>query len=335
MSTRPANDNRQVNTSRTNNNSVSAPSDVLSSADIAESVAEATYIPERVSITNRADTMRAQLGVSSDNDVVLARPQIIASALKSRRDITMYTTSADDTVSILAAKFGVTSESIQASNNLGGIDALKAGASLVIPPVNGVAYRVAASDTVDSIASKFRAEREQIVYFNDLENAALPVGEYIVVPGGRLALAFGATPTLNVRSQASSSSYEYNGYDFGFCTWWAALRRQQLGRPIPANLGDARTWRILGAQAGLSVSNSPKVGAIYWVPPSTMSGYYAAYGHVGIVEKINSDGSLWVSDMNSSGFVSMDESSPRAGGWGQTSYRRIPTERVNVYSYIY
>src|SRR4051794_764983 len=33
-----------------------------------------------------------------------------------------------------------------------------------------------------------------------------------------------------------------NTYDYGYCTFWTAKRREEVGMPIPNNWGDAHTW---------------------------------------------------------------------------------------------
>src|SRR5471030_2684267 len=51
-------------------------------------------------------------------------------------------------------------------------------------------------------------------------------------------------------------------YDFGYCTYWAALRREQTGHPIPNNWGNANTWAYNALAAGYLVDHAPSVGAI-------------------------------------------------------------------------
>ncbi|UDI78845.1 CHAP domain-containing protein [Staphylococcus taiwanensis] len=85
-----------------------------------------------------------------------------------------------------------------------------------------------------------------------------------------------------------------NHYYFGNCTYYAFDRRQQLGRSIGSYWGNANNWAYSAKNAGLAVDNRPEVGAIF----QTNAGYY---GHVGVVERVNQDGSVYVSEMNWNG----------------------------------
>ena len=59
--------------------------------------------------------------------------------------------------------------------------------------------------------------------------------------------------------------------------------------------GNANTWDYYASLSGYRVDSIPSVGAIF----QTKSGYY---GHVGIVERVNPDGTIYVSEMNYSGW---------------------------------
>jgi len=76
---------------------------------------------------------------------VLSKPQIVATALKSRADIKTYVVQAGETIPALATRFGITSDSIRWSNGLSG-DNLNVGTKLTIPPVSGIVYTVKAGD---------------------------------------------------------------------------------------------------------------------------------------------------------------------------------------------
>lgn len=313
------------NTSQANNAPVAAveagevinPLDELSSADIAFNVAAAAYLPETSSVANKADTVNAQLTIAPADNVVTAKPQVIATALKSRADIQNYTVVAGEDVPAVAAKFGVTSDTIRWSNGLTG-DALAAGRVLVISPINGVVYKVAAGDTIDSVMAKYQANREQVVSFNDVESGNLPVGEYIVLPGAQPAARATARPSLaNVAGSGGfawggGAVYGSNGYDYGYCTWYVKNRKPEL----PSNLGNASTWKVLAQRAGFSTGNVPRAGAVIWTPPRDY------YGHVGYVESVNGDGSVNVSEMNTA-------------GWGVVSRKTLSAEQAAGYGYIY
>lgn len=292
-----------------------SPVDQLSSADIAVHVARMAALEEATAVTNQADTVNAQLAVAPADDNVVAKPQIITTTLKTRKDIQQYITVPGDTVSSLANKFGVTSDTIRWSNDLTG-DALRPGTQLWISPVNGIVYLVKHGDTVDALAARYRANQDQIIAFNDIEISGLPIGEYIVIPDG---VKVGNAPrafSAGFSFGGNVPIYGGNGYDRGYCTWWAAVRRAQVGKPIPSNWGNARTWLVLAQRSRYATGSEPQTHAIIWTPPRDY------YGHVGFVEAINPDGSVNVSEMNTV-------------GWNKVSYKTLTREQALRYMYIY
>jgi len=319
----------RLSASSTGNSSESAinPLDQVSSADIAVHVARLVSLDEVVSVTNQADSVNAQLSFVPAANTVVAKPQIVATALKSKNDIKRYVTVAGDTVSALATRFGVTSESIKWSNGLTGNN-LSAGSELFIPPVNGIAYVVKAGDTVDSLAQKFVANRDQIIASNDAEISGLKVGERILIPDGSVVPVTRST-SYNAYfagyAFGTSAMYGSNGYDYGWCTWYVSNRRAELGRPVPSNLGNAYSWYIVAQRAGLPTGLTPAVGAV----AVTVGG-----NHVSVVEVVNPDGSFWISEMNSHGQVSMTDPRP-TGGWGVRDYKLFPASAVGKFKYIY
>ena len=295
-------------------NAVVNPLDQLSSADIAANVAQLTNLPESTSASNHAVTVNALLSVSPADQTVVAKPQVVATAFKSNKDIKTYVTVAGDTVSSLAAKFNVTSDSIRASNALSS-DSLTAGKTLYIPPVNGIVYVVKAGDTPDNLASKYSSNKDQIIAFNDAEIDGLKVGERIILPNAILpspvSRGGGGGFFSGVGNFTYIPTYGANGYDFGWCTWYVANRRAQIGRPVPSNLGDAFSWFILAQRSGLPTGYAPQVGAV---------AVNTAGDHVSVVEQVNPDGSFWVSEMNSHGQRAIDDPTPW-GGWDVRDYK--------------
>lgn len=98
-----------------------------------------------------------------------------------------YEVQAGDTLSSIAEKFGVSQDTIIASNGLGeNPDLLQPGQKLTILPVSGVLYTVQKGDTLSGIASKFDVEPDKITTANGVANADMvSVGQNLIIPGAK------------------------------------------------------------------------------------------------------------------------------------------------------
>lgn len=124
-------------------------------------------------------------------------------------------------------------------------------------------------------------------------------------------------PATPVTSASNGSNY----YDWGTCAWYVFEQRSQRGLGAGSNWGNATNWAA-GAQAsGYSVSNSPSVGAIMQTPAYTNGAY--GLGHVAIVESVNGDGLVTVSEMQF------------GGGVGQVNTRTISASQVSGHNFIH
>lgn len=272
------------------------PLDHVSSANIAETVARMSSLPESTAVTNQADSETNDVAQAPVTANVADKPQVIASSgYASNKDIKSYTVVAGDTVTSIAGTFKVTSDSIRWSNNVTG-DTVAAGTVLQIPPVTGMVYKVESGDTAATLAAKYKADATKITAFNDAEIKGLEIGSLILIPDGSKAaiIAAAARPTSSFRG-GSATYGGYNGYDFGYCTYWVAKLRAQSGNPVPTNLGNAATWATRAAGMGLSTGTTPRVGAA--VVTKT-----AGAGHVAYVTAVNDDGTITISEMNHSGW---------------------------------
>lgn len=286
--------NINSNPSSQNTGLVSSPLDQVASANIALTVARVTNLPETTSITNQADSQNAEIAMAATTNNVISKPQITTTALKSRADIVSYKVQTGDTVASLAQKFGVTSNSIEWSNNLSS-NSLIPGQTLLIPPVNGIVYIVKSGDTVSSLAQKYNASAAQIIAYNDAELKGIWPGEKIIIPNGNIA----QQTSYNASYAWSGPSYGYNGYDYGYCTWYVASKIA-----VPTNWGNAITWAYYAALSGWNVSSRPTVGAIAQTPYA-----FGGEGHVAMVDAVSSDGTMIkFSDMNG------------LAGWGRVGY---------------
>ncbi len=89
-----------------------------------------------------------------------------------------------------------------------------------------------------------------------------------------------------------------NGAVPGNCTWYVYNRLAQLGAPIPhRKMGNGGEWAYYARKYGYEVSNVARAGSV-WTTQNTR------LGHVAFVEKVNADGSIVVSEMNTNGLYS-------------------------------
>jgi cell wall-associated NlpC family hydrolase len=134
-------------------------------------------------------TRPAVAGTSTDESGTVFAASVGASssseAAAQRTPIT-YEVLPGDTVSTLAARFGVDSDTIVTVNQLSSADQISIGEQLTILPVSGVMYNVQNGDSLSRIASLFEVDLGPIIDFNYLEDAdRITVGAELIIPGGR------------------------------------------------------------------------------------------------------------------------------------------------------
>ena len=84
-------------------------------------------------------------------------------------------------------------------------------------------------------------------------------------------------------------------YEQWQCTWWAASRRQHIGRAVDGHMGDGWMWKDSATRHGYLVSKDAKPGDVMVFQKGVL-GADATYGHVSIVEEVNADGSIIISE---------------------------------------
>ena len=122
------------------------------------------------------------------------------------------------------------------------------------------------------------------------------------------ALGQSALSVLSLGLGSSISDGLYQGavsttdlYDYGNCTYWASLRREQAGKPIPNTWGNANTWAFFAGLGGYLVDHTP-------TPTAIMQTSAGKDGHVAYVKSVDpTDGSWTISEMNVKGFDIVDE----------------------------
>lgn len=134
------------------------------------------------------------------------------------------------------------------------------------------------------------------------------VGKPTASPCGVMMISVAISPS-------DAMPYTGNKYAFGNCTYWAAQRRAQIGKPIPNTWGDAYLWAGRARRDGFAVDHTPTPGAIM----QTSGG---GLGHVAFVESVDGDGTWHISEMN-------------VIGLNQVDYRIMPARTAAYYNFIH
>jgi surface antigen len=117
------------------------------------------------------------------------------------------------------------------------------------------------------------------------------------------------------------TSYPDDYYAWGNCTWWAAMRRAQIGEPIPNSWGNAATWAVRSQADGYLVDHIPTYGAIMQTP-NVDNGL----GHVAFVEAINTTNGNWtISEMNVEGLDVVDYKTLSAAAAASYNFIHVQT----------
>lgn len=222
--------------------------------------------------TEMANEIYELIGNSQQESSILLAGRSIAnpsyidteSSAKLEKKWEKYIVQSGDTLSTIAAKFGVSTNSIKWSNSkIKDIDFIKPGMTLYIPTVTGIIHKVKSGDTVELLAAKYKSNASLIIAYNDLYGEGLKVGESILIPNGRKEEPKPTTTTRVASAGYSTSRYGSSSYiartgSFRFPTiigrngyyngyhWWAIDIPNSIGTPIYA----ADSGRIIEARYG-------------------------------------------------------------------------------------
>ncbi|MGB9763514.1 MAG: peptidoglycan DD-metalloendopeptidase family protein [Minisyncoccia bacterium] len=143
-----------------------------------------------INFTLEDDSLRENMFLVIDKASLMGVNSPYASYLPNikRHGTITYIVEQGDTVSKIAAKFGVSVNTILWANNLKSISLLKPGQELIILPISGVRHIVKKGDTLLMIAKKYQASVNEIMVFNNLKNESdITEGEELIIPNGQLS----------------------------------------------------------------------------------------------------------------------------------------------------
>lgn len=148
----------------------------------------------------------AEESVRHGGDAII-KPDLAATSKtkRAREGIIEYIVEAGDTVSTIAANFGISVNTILWENDLSAYSLIRPGARLNILPASGVSHKVSRGDTLIAIASRYGVDAGDIMQANKLASAEmLSAGQKLIIPGGKKTYYASDKPSNNNRISAVS-----------------------------------------------------------------------------------------------------------------------------------
>lgn len=234
----------------------------------------------------------------------------------SSGSISTYTVQEGDSISAIAARYGVSTDTILWANGLTRKSAIRPGMTLVVLPVSGVRHTVLKGETLKGIATKFKADADDIAAYNGLDaGEGLIAGAVLIIPGGELS-AVAATPA---KSSAGKTAIKTGGSMGAVKAVGNTSRVMSFGNPAPAGRisQGIHGWNGIDFAAP---SGSPVLAAAAGtVIVSRVGGWNGGYGNYVVID--HGDGTQTLYAHLSSDNVSVGQKVERGqqiGGVGNT-----------------
>lgn len=263
---------------------------------------------DKEQVQTKEQAQKANLAQQEANEAQLQNLQTELSATFNRHKATLANLSNEE-LEAIAARDGLVQEKERLAAEKARADAEKAAA------------QKAAEEAKEAM---LKATEEAVA-----KAAATPAAATASTPATIAAKSESASTTAKAANIVVGGSFAapdpsfvaaLNGGYFGQCTYYMYNRFAQLGSPIRTTaLGNAAEWPANAAAAGYGVSSTPRAGTAI-VFQRGVGGADPVYGHVGFVERVNADGSLFISEMNVQGVNVISTRTIPAGVAAQATY---------------
>lgn len=240
---------------------------------LAIGVVAAPFVADTYPIFSTPNSTQLALASSDEEQSIIVDSDVFQTAIsqKPRDKVIDYIAQEGDTLSSIAKKFGISTDTIRWANNLTS-DNLSVGDTLKIPPVTGIVHKVVKGETVYTIAKKLDTNPQAIVdfpfnEFADPQTFSLVEGQMLIVPDGIKPAEKPTAPRRRylasgpVAFSGSGVAWPAQGYISQFYSWY------HPGVDIAGSVGDP----VVAATSGV-------VSQVY------TSGWHGGYGIHLIVE---------------------------------------------------
>ena len=177
--------------------------------------------------------------------------------------------------------------SLAAANSAAAQSAATSAANASLAAANSAAAQSAATSAANaSLAAASSAAAQSAA--TSAANASLAAASSAAAQPQKVATS---TASNNVVSADTTG----NTYPYGQCTWYVKGDLSWVGN----HWGNASAWPSSATAAGHTVNSTASVGAVAYFAPGV--GGASAYGHVAVVDSVNSDGTITISEANYAG----------------------------------
>ena len=117
------------------------------------------------------------IGIIADDSgfMIPVNPQTGEADRSSMSDKITHTVKSGETISTIAAAYGLRTSTLLWENNLSQNSVLRVGRELVIPPVDGVTHEVQSGQSIDRIATLYEVDKDSIIRQNGLDSETISV----------------------------------------------------------------------------------------------------------------------------------------------------------------
>ncbi len=101
----------------------------------------------------------------------------------TRTEIVDYEIQSGDTVSSIAYKFGLKTNTVLWANNLSSFSLIRPGNTLVILPTDGVLHTVKSGENLSILAQRYDVDSQEISNYNNISANTIAINQRLIIPG--------------------------------------------------------------------------------------------------------------------------------------------------------
>ncbi|EER75523.1 LysM peptidoglycan-binding domain-containing protein [Weissella paramesenteroides] len=190
--------------------------------------------------------------------------------------------------------------SLAAANSAAAQSAATSAANASLAAANSAAAQSAATSAANAAAAQSAATSAANASLAAASSAAAQSAATSAANASLAAASSAAAQPQKVATSTASNNVVSadttgNTYPYGQCTWYVKGDLSWVGN----HWGNASAWPSSATAAGHTVNSTASVGAVAYFAPGV--GGASAYGHVAVVDSVNSDGTITISEANYAG----------------------------------